>query len=133
VRGKSTSLQDIQDAFQKAPYDLSEGTVINYLTELVDSRKLSTWKQKNRRFYGPPKLPLPLKFGLTMTAIILVIGFIIDTFMPRSYIYEYVYLHFSQDVEEIPQATMLPLVIYCLIVTIIFTCIWYLSQRKLFK
>ena len=50
LKGKNATLQDIQDVFQDAPFSLSEGTVINYLAELVDKRKLSTWKEKGRRY-----------------------------------------------------------------------------------
>lgn len=121
AHGRSAQLQEIQVRFQKAPYELSEGTVINYLNELVDARKLSTWKSKNLRYYGPPKLPLSIKFGLAVCTIILVFGILIDSFYPR--IVNYIYF----------TRTMLPLIVYSILLSVIFTTVWYSSQRKLFK
>lgn len=132
---KDTSLQDIQDVFQKPPYGFSEGTVINYLDELVAIRKLSTWKVKNRRYYGPPKLPLPLKIGGAIAAIIIFTSILIDTLVPPMTIYQYVYLGFTEVKEptNIHHSTMLPLTIYLLAFTALFTAIWYFTNRKIYK
>jgi hypothetical protein len=134
-KGKDTSLQDIQDVFQKAPYDLSEGTVINYLEELVVNRKLSTWKVKNRRFYGPPKIPFSIKIGITTSVIIVVASLLIDTLLPRNIIHRYIYFGYLDGNAVVqPQTTsMLPLTVYLLSLTIIFTAIWYFSNRKIYK
>lgn len=118
---KNAQLQEIQERFQKAPYGLSEGTIINYLNELVDARKLSTWKTKNLRYYGPPKIPLPLKFGIAVITVIMILGIAIDSFEPKFYDYIY-FAH-----------TMLPLIVYTVALSVIFTAVWYYSQRKLFK
>jgi hypothetical protein len=133
AKARDTSLQDIQDVFQKPPYELSEGTVINYLNELVDTRKLSTWRVKNRRYYGPPKIPLPIKFGLSASAIIIGVSVLIDIFVPQTY-FSYIYLKFGEETPSaVPHATMLPIVFYSIILISIFTAAWYLSQRKLNK
>jgi len=118
---RSAQLQEIQEHFQKAPYGLSEGTIINYLNELVDGRKLSTWKSKNLRYYGPPKIPLPIKFGIAVCTILIVSGVLIDTFSPG--IVNYIYF----------AHTMLPFITYSIVLSLIFTATWYVSQRKLFK
>jgi len=134
-KGKDTSLQDIQDVFQKPPYDLSEGTVINYLDELILKRKLSTWKVKNRRFYGPPKIPFSIKIGAAASVIIVVISLLMDTLVPRKIIHQYVYFGYLDGGEIIqPQYTsMFPLTAYLLILTIVFTTIWYYSNRRIYK
>lgn len=133
-KGKDTSLQDIQDVFQKPPYDLSEGTVINYLEELVVNRKLSTWKVKNRRFYGPPKIPFPIKIGGIFSIVIISICLIIDNAFSGEAIHKYVYFGYLDGTAEIePQASMMPIMAYLLILTIVFTLIWYLTNRKLYK
>ena len=134
LHGKDAQLQDIQNEFSKPPYELSEGSVINYLNELVDGRKLSTWKQKNLRYYGPPKIPLPIKIGIAASTLIISIGFIIDSFVPPEWVYTYIYLGtYSKPTLMPPDLTTRPIVIYMLLVTIIFTTIWYLSSRKVYK
>jgi hypothetical protein len=134
LRGTETKLQDIQDEFGKSPYDLSEGCVINYLNELVDRRKLSTWKVKNFRFYGPPKIPLPIKVGLAISGFILGVSVLIDIFLPPEFVYTYIYLGLrGVDTNPEPQSTMMPLVVYMLGLTFILTLIWYISDRKTYK
>jgi hypothetical protein len=133
IHGKDSQLQDIQNEFSKPPYDLSEGSVINYLNELVEGRKLSTWKKKNLRYYGPPKIPLPIKIGIAASVLIITVGFIIDILVPPDWVYTYIYLGVSSEPIKPPYLTTRPIVIYMLIVTIVFTIIWYLSNRKVYK
>jgi len=128
-KGRDTSLQDIQDVFQKPPYDLSEGTVINYLDEMVATRKLSTWKVKNRRFYGPPKIPLPIKIGMAISGAIIGVCLLIDTMIPKKFIHNFYfgYLDSQRDV------SMMPIMVYLLVLTIIFTILWSATNRRLYK
>lgn len=134
LKGLDTQLQDIQNDFGKPPFDLSEGSVINYLNELVGKRKISTWKVKNLRYYGPPKIPLPIKVGIAMSAAIIMIGFMIDTLVPSDWVYSYIYLGATSTQPELTyHLTTRPLVIYLLIVTIVLCTIWYLSSRKVYK
>ena len=121
AHGRSAQLQQIQERFQKPPYELSEGTIINYLNELVDARKLSTWKSKNLRYYGPPKIPFPIKFGIAVCTIIIVSGVVIDNLFS----WAVKYFYFAN--------TMLPFVVYAIFFSLVFTVIWYASQRKLYK
>jgi hypothetical protein len=132
-KGKDTSLQDIQDVFQKPPYDLSEGTVINYLEELVNNRKLSTWKVKNRRYYGPPKIPFSIKVGIASSVIIILLSIMIDTLVSTNIIYQYIYFgYFNGDVTP-SHYSMFPLTVYLLIIVVFLTAVWYLSNRKIYK
>jgi len=50
LQGKKTTLQDIQNVFQKPPYNLSEPTVRKYLKKLVNDGKLSTYYRNGRRW-----------------------------------------------------------------------------------
>lgn len=121
AHARSAQLQEIQEHFQKPPYELSQGCVINYLNELVDARKLSTWKSKNLRYYGPPKMPFPIKFGLAVCTLIIFSGIIIDSFAKDAV--DYVYFTHS----------MLPFIVYAVFFTVVFTSVWYFSNRKLFR
>lgn len=121
AHAKSAQLNEIQQKFQGQPYNLSEGTVINYLNELVDGRKLSTWKSKNLRYYGPPKIPLPIKFGIAVCTIIIFSGFLIDNFAKS--VVDYIYF----------APSMLPFIVIAVFFSLLFTLAWYLSQRKVYK
>ncbi len=132
LKGLDTQLQDIQNEFGKPPYELSEGTVINYLNELVEKRKISTWKQKNLRYYGPPKIPIPIKVGIAISAITITLGLIIDTLLSPEWIYTHIYLASSK--QDTPMfITTRPLVIYILSITFILCTIWHITTRKIYK
>jgi len=132
LRGEKTTLQDIQNVFQKPPYNLSQGTVINYLKELVKDRKLSTYYKGGRRYYAPPKIPISIKFGIAMAVAIIVCGVIIDILVPSEYILRYVYLYNpGLENQTTPQTpSMLPIVIYLLILTAIFTVFAYWIEKR---
>jgi len=132
-KGKDTSLQDIQNVFQKNPYALSEGSVINYLEELVNNRKLSTWKVKNRRYYGPPQIPFPIKVGIATSVVIITLSTLIDSVCSSAFIYEYIYLGSPVDETVLPSATMLPLALYLLVLTAFFTVVWHMKSRNVYK
>ncbi len=133
IRNKTTSLKHIQEEFQKPPYELSEGTVINYLNELLEKRKISTWKQKNRRYYGPPQIPLPIKVGIAVSTVIIGISVLIDMFIPPTFVYQYIYMGLNSKNMEIPTSTMLPIMCYMLLITVFFTLVWYSQYQKLYK
>jgi hypothetical protein len=127
VSGRDTSLQDIQDVFQQPPYSLSEGSVINYLNELCEQRKLSTWKIKNRRFYGPPKIPLPIKIGIASISIIFILTILIDSFIPHELIARYIYFGYIKEAKDV---SVIPIAIYSIMLTVIFTFFWYLFEKR---
>ena len=128
ARGKDTKLQDLQDNFSQKPWELSEGTIINYLNELVEKRKISTWKTKTNRFYGPPKISLPIKVGVAIAVFIISISILIDMYLPPELISRYVY--FGLHTNPHPYSYMLPLVSYLLILDFIYTIIWYVSYKR---
>lgn len=132
LQGKKTTLQDIRNVFQKPPYNLSEGTVRNYLNELVDNRKLSTYYKNGRRYYAPPKFPLSIKFGIAVAVAIIVCGVVIDIFAPSECILKYVYLYNPNlDNQTMPQnPSMLPIVMHLLILTTVFTVFAYWVEKK---
>jgi len=132
LQGKKTTLQDIRNVFQKPPYNLSEGTVRNYLNELVDNRKLSTYYKNGRRYYAPPKFPLSIKFGIAVAVAIILCGVVVDIFVPSEYILKYVYLY-NPNLENqtaLQNPSMLPIVIYLLVLTAVFTAFTYWMERK---
>ena len=132
LQGKKTTLQDIQNVFQKPPYNLSEPTVRKYLKKLVNDGKLSTYYRDGRRYYVPPKFPLSIKFGIAMAVMIILCGVVVDIFVPSEYILKYVYLYNPNlENQTAPQnPSMLPIVIYLLILTAIFTVFAYWMEKK---
>jgi len=132
LQGKKTTLQDIQNVFQKPPYNLSEPTVRKYLRELANDRKLSTYYKNGRRYYAPPKFPLSIKFGIAVAVTIILCGVVVDIFVPSEYILKYVYLYNPNlENQTAPQnPSMLPVVIYLLVLTAIFTVFAYWMEKK---
>lgn len=129
ARGHDTKLQDIQDRFSQQPWELSEGSVINYLNELVEKRKISTWKTKTHRYYGPPKISLPIKIGIAVAVFIIASSLLIDNFCPPDIIGEYLYLGMKSTNPK-PTSYMLPIVVYLIILDMFFTVVWWFSEHK---
>ena len=119
LRNKETSLSDIQSVFQKTPYSLSYGTIRNILDELIKERKISTWKIGKNRYYGPPKLPLSLKFGGVFAIIIISMSVIIDILFDSTYIFS--------------QFGASSFIAYSLILIAICVAFAYRIERKLYK
>jgi len=130
IKGKDTILQDIQNVFQKPPYNLGDGTVRLYLEELVKKHKLSTWRKKGNRFYGPPKLPLSIKVGAISIAVVISMGIIVDLTTSPAFISKYVYFGNSGDINDAHIST-LPIVLYSIILILIYTLLWYRTEKKL--
>lgn len=110
---KLTILQDIQNTFQDAPYNLSEGSVRTYLDEVVAARQISTWKNGKNRCYGPPKIPVSIKFGLAIELITIFLGVLFT----RSTIMDF----------------SITLLIYSSFLIIVFTLFSYVQERKSYK
>jgi len=132
LQGKKTTLQDIQNVFQKPPYNLSEPTVRKYLKELVKNRKLSTYYKNGRRYYAPPKISSSIKFGAAVAIVIIITGLILDMSLPREYISKYVYLYNPEldQNQTVQTPSMLPIVIHLLILTTVFTVFAYWVEKK---
>ncbi len=129
LKGIETTQQDIEDKFIKPPYNIANTTVRSYIKELVEARKLSTYYRRGRRYYAPPKIPISIKFGVTVSMIIAVLGVIIDNFAPKEYIMKYIYLYNLKQPQPI-YPSVLPIVFYLIILTIIFTVFSYLIERQ---
>ncbi|RLF46169.1 MAG: hypothetical protein DRN09_00715 [Thermoplasmata archaeon] len=131
VHGKDTLLCDVQNVFQKPPYNLSDRTVRLYLSELVERKKLTTWRKGGNRYYAP-KISMPIKVITTSIAVIIFIGMLVDLWMPQGFISKYIYFDCVGK-----RISTLPLVIYSIIVVIIDTIVWNIywlkTERKLGK
>lgn len=113
LNNEMTILQDIQVAFQIAPYTISEGSVRKYLDEIVDARKISTWKDGKNRYYAPPKIAISIKFGLAMIFAIITSSVFLDQL-------------FFVDFSPL-------LVAYLSILIVVFTIFSYTLERKAYK
>jgi hypothetical protein len=113
LNNELTILQDVQVAFQIAPYNLSEGSVRKYLDEIVDARKISTWKDGKNRYYGLPKIPVSIKFGLAMIFVTIISSIFLDRLL---------------FVDMSPM-----LVVYLSILITVFTIFSYTLERKAYK
>ena len=54
VKGEFVAHSEIQRVFQR-DLKLSKGTIDNILKNLLQKRKISTYLEKGRRYYGPKK------------------------------------------------------------------------------
>ena len=131
LKGEYTQLKDIQEKVQKE-FKISEGQVHNLLSNLVDGGKLSTFYDKGKRYYAPPKIPLPIKIGVAMAVVTTVFWLILDIFIPSNLVYQYIYLLSGNmyNNPEIVNFSTLPFVIYSVIIISIFTFLMgFLSKR----
>jgi len=67
-----TQFKDVEEKFSAPPFTLSKGSVANYLDELVAEHKIMKWREGSNVFYGPPKMPTPLKISIATTVSCLV-------------------------------------------------------------
>ena len=115
LQGKTTTLKDIKDVFMKPPYNISEGSVSNYLDELIKKRKISTWKNGKTRYYGPPKIPAPIKYFLGITTASILISLLLDAF----------------KMVGNPETHMVWILAFIIVLTQIPPCLlWYISEKR---
>ena len=67
MEDKPTQFKDIKEKFQATPYTLSDGSLVNYLDELISEKKIRKWRNENRAYYGPLKLHLAVKLCIIVT------------------------------------------------------------------
>jgi len=131
LKGNYTQLKDIQEKIRKE-FKISEGQVHKLLSDLIDSGKLSTVYDKGKRYYAPPKIPLPIKIGVAMAIITTVFWMILDIFIPSNIMYQYIYL-LSGNIHNNPEIinfNTLPFVVYSIIIISVFTfLIVFLGER----
>lgn len=66
MRDKPAQFKDIKEKFQTAPYKLSDGSLVNYLDELIAEKKIRKWRNESRVCYGPSKLHLAVRFCIAV-------------------------------------------------------------------
>jgi hypothetical protein len=131
LKGNYTQLKDIQEKIQKE-FKISEGQVHKLLSDLIDKGKLSTVYDKGKRYYAPPKIPLPIKIGVAMAVITTVFWMILDIFIPSNIVYHYIYLlsgNMHKDPEIINFST-LPFVIYSIVIISVFTFLMVFFTKR---
>lgn len=131
IKGNYTQLKDIQEKVQHE-FKISEGQVHNLLRDLVDTGKLSTFYDKGKRYYAPPKIPLPIKIGVALSILTTVFWMVLDMFIPSNFVYQYIYLMSSSTYNdfEIINFSTLPFVIYSIIIISVFTFLMMFFTEK---
>jgi len=124
IRGNDTILRDVQEVFKKPPYNMSDRTVRLYLDELVENRKINTWRKEGYRYYAP-RISMPLKIVTASVAVIILCGVVIDLVLPESMLLDYVY--FNHIVGRI---STLPIVVYCVVLMLIYTVVWNVAWLR---
>jgi len=131
LKGNYTQLKDIQEKIQQ-DFKISEGQVHNLLSDLTDNGKLSTIYDKGKRYYAPPKIPLPIKIGVGMSVITTIFWLILDIFIPSNIVYQYIYL-LSGNMHSDPKIinfSSLPFVIYSIMIISVFTFLMVFLTKK---
>lgn len=128
--GKQVTQKDISDAFNSPPFGLSQGTVVNYLSDLVENRRLATVYKDGHRYYEPPHahIPLPIKFGVASSAIVIILCTLANMFLPEEWIY--CIMSFGGEVPgDVPIAvSFLPAMLFLLVGFIVTSVVWYFSD-----
>lgn len=134
IKGNYTQLKDIQEKVQQE-FKISEGKVHNLLSDLLDAGKLTTVYINGKRYYAPPKIPLPIKIGVSMSVITTVFWMLLDIFIPSNLVYQYIYLMSgnTQNNPEIINFNTLPFVIYSIIIISVFTFLMVVLNKKYIK
>ena len=67
----AVQFKDVKEKFGAPPIMLSEGSVANYLDELIEARKIQKWRAGVNVYYGPPQISMPVKMsvGVTITCL----------------------------------------------------------------
>jgi len=74
MEDKPSQFKDIKEKFKAAPFCLSDGSIANYLDELIAEKKIRKWRNENRVCYGPLKLHPAVKFCTVVTVFCIVAG-----------------------------------------------------------
>lgn len=82
MNNKPPQFKDIKQKF----YYLSDGTIANYLDELISEKKIRKWRNENRTCYGPPKMHLAVKFCIIVTIICVPLVFLSFLWQPLFYL-----------------------------------------------
>lgn len=82
TKSKPIQFKDITEKF----CHLSDGTIVNYLDELITEKKIRKWRNENRTYYAPPKMHLAVKLCIIVTIICLPATFLSFIWQPFFYL-----------------------------------------------
>ena len=125
--GKETTQKDILKVFKERPYSLSQGTISNYLTDLISKRKISTSYKDGHRYYTPPKIPLPIKFGIAISLSIITVFTFLNQILSEDIIAKFYFTEIHSNPSHI---TLFPIMIFLLFGFVITSVVWYMAERE---
>lgn len=130
--GEYTKQSEIIKHIQKGGR-ISDTAVRNSISELIKGRKISTFYDGGR-YYGPPKIALPLKVCAGIITLILFGYLLIELLLPSKLLSGIIYLSSDPNsLEQIPKVNMVPFVGISIFITLVITVFWYLDFRKCYK
>jgi len=127
---EETTQKDILDVFKDRPYSLSQGTIINYLTDLVGEKKLSTIYKNGHRYYKPPHIPLSIKFGIASSTAVIALCTFANIVLPKDLIYRIISFGEEMPDDISINVSLFPVMFFLLIGFIVTSVIWCISERK---
>lgn len=124
LRGIQVTDEVICDAFNERHGGNSE-TWLKYLFMLEEQNRARSWID-GIKCYGPPKIPLSIKFGVAASGIVMTLGMLLDMFMSSSAIQRIIYFG-GDPIGPGKSPSILPMIIYVMIGIFITTVTWYFS------
>lgn len=81
---KPSQFKDIKEKFQAPPFKLSDGSIVNYLDELITEKKIRKWRNENKTYYGPLRMHLAVKLCIIVTMICMTATFLLLIWYPTA-------------------------------------------------
>jgi len=86
VNSGVTTLPGIEKILQGPPYNKSHGTIYNIMRECEQNKQIITWQEKGMTHLDiPPVVSKPVKATLISVFILLVLGLLLDVFIPAQW------------------------------------------------
>lgn len=130
MKGMETTQKDILDVFKERPYQMSQGTIVNYLSFLVDERSLSTSYKNGHRYYALPHLPLSIKFGMASSTAVITLCTLANIFLSKEDIYRIVSFGEEMPNDISISVSLFPVMFFLLVGFIVTSIVWYVSDGK---
>lgn len=127
---KEATQKDILDVFKALPYSLSQGTIINYLTDLVGEKKISTTYKNGHRYYTPPHIPLSIKFGIASSTAVITLCTFANIILPKDMIYKIISFGEEMPKDVTINVSLFPVMVFLLVGFVVTSAIWHISDRK---
>ena len=127
---EETTQKDILDVFKERPYSLSQGTIINYLTDLVGEKNLSTTYKNGHRYYTPPHIPLSVKFGIASSTAVITLCTLANIILPKDMIYRIISFGEEMPNDVTITVSLFPVMFFLLVGFVVTSAIWWISDRK---